>query len=147
MMAGQRYFMPLLSSQVRSRDPASSSDTLALTTCDASSPLTAYDRRPGFPAFHAALRAVAPTRATCLGTTLRTAFDVVALVRGATGADTYGAGFTPAAAAPAMVVVVTDGGAPSDAGAPPFAPCPPAPLSPAPISRCTPTGGTPACLA
>ena len=111
--------------QVRSRDPASTADTLALTTCDAASPLAAYDRRPGFPAFHAALRAASPSRATCLGTTLRAAFDVVALVRGATGADTYGAGFTPAMAAPAMVVVVTDGGAVSDAGAPPFSCLPP----------------------
>ena len=106
--------------QVRALDPASATDTYALTTCDAACALAAFDRSPPAtpgappPAFAAALRAAHPARATAVGTALRAAFDTVALVRAAAGADTYGAGFTPAAAVPAVVALVTDGGAPSD---------------------------------
>jgi len=114
--------------QARARDPASASDAYALTTCDPASPLAALDRRPPHAAFHAALRSASPTHAPTLGAALRAAADLVALWRGASGADTYGAGFSAAAAAPSLVVVLAGPTPPADippgGRLPPAAPVP-----------------------
>lgn len=98
--------------QARARDPTSSTDAYALVTCDPAAPLVAFDRGPHpHAAFHAALRSAVPCACTSLGGALRAAFDAAALWRAASGADTYGAGYTPAASAPVTIVLLTDGGA------------------------------------
>ena len=123
--------LSILLFQARARDPTSSTDAYALVTCDPAAPLVAFDRGPHpHAAFHAALRSAVPYACTSLGGALRAAFDAAALWRAASGADTYGAGYTPAASAPVTIVLLTDGGAlvcppawsPADAaggGAPP----------------------------
>ena len=120
--------------------PPPQADTFILATADASAPIKAIDRgttisvNSGFPGaqqhhqhqnpqaistrqvqqhrkWHAALKAASAGDASAVGAGVRAALDAVALLRLGTGADTHGCGWTPAAAQPWLVVVLTDGGA------------------------------------
>jgi len=107
--------------------PPPQADTFILATADASAPIKAIDRgtiisvNTGLPGqqqqqpqnqqqqtrqiqqhrkWHAALKAASAGDASAVGVGVRAALDVISLIRQGTGADTHGAGWTPAAAQP-----------------------------------------------
>ena len=110
--------------------PLPQADTFILATADASAPIKAIDRgstvsvHGAFPGqqqqqsrqiqqhrkWHAALKAASAGDASAIGVSVRASLDVISLIRQGSGADTHGCGWTPAAAQPWCVVVLTDGG-------------------------------------